>query len=386
MKYLKLCLIIVLYASWVKFSQAAIVFQDDFNSTPDWQSKQLNNGQNGIGWDMSPTYTGACTTYCPPQNWTAYRASQSWWLPNLRDTFLISSEGARGAGKGITYNVESTGVYGDWSGGGIDKYLGPAGYPELFVRLWIKETPEFCWASSNLNLNAMGKLMRITSLRRNPTIDYRLFNPEQYPSPDTSPTLIVNAYHRFQPNYQIPSQFNLEERYAPNYEEGTGSTWGPNPDFGASNLGVVFPTDIATGGQGYCGDNQWHSYEVYVKMNSALGVADGVYKVWLDGQLAASKNTIPWIKPGTDTNGTVMNMDTGWNWIMINDNIDSTAYARADKVEMSRYVDDVVMYTPMVGTEPECGGSCTDGRLPLSYVQSGSDSTAPAAPTTLTVL
>lgn len=384
MKNLFKIFIAVVFVLSPSSSKASVVFQDNFDATPDWASQQRTVG--GLGWG-EPTFSGTCSTYCPPLNWTAYRASQSWWTPNLRDTYLINSEGARGgSGKGMTYNIESTGVYGDWSGGGIDKYLGSAGYGELYIRLWIKETPEFCWASSNLNLNAMGKLVRITSLRRDPTIDPNLFNPEVYPSPDTSPTLIVNAYHRFQPNYLIPSQFNLEERYAPNYEMGIGSTWGPNPNFGGSDLGVVFPTDISTGGQGYCGDNQWHSYEFYVKMNSALGAADGVYKVWLDGQLAASKSTIPWIKPGTDTNGTVMNMDTGWNWIMINDNIDATPYARADKVEMSRYIDDVVMYTPMAGNEPECGGACIDGRLPQSYVQGGSDTTPPQAPIGLTVM
>lgn len=37
------------------------------------------------------------------------------------------------------------------------------------------------------------------------------------------------------------------------------------------------------------------------------------------------------------------------------------------RVEQWRAYDDVVIYTPMVGTEPGCAGACVDGRLPLTY-------------------
>ena len=365
------------------FSQAAIIFEDNFDASTDWQSQQLTLGGGGIVWG-TPTYSGSCSGYCPPQNWTSYRASQSLWTPNDRDTYLIDSTGARGVnGKGLTYNVESTGEWGTWSGGGIDKYLGAVGYQKLFVRFWIKETAEFCWGSSDLNLNAMGKLIRISALRRDPTINPDTFNPQLYPSPDTSPTLIGNAYRRFQPNYGIPAQFDMEERYAPDYEYGPQCTFGLQPSSCASEApsSITIPHDAS----GYCGDDQWHSYEYYVELNSALGATDGVYKAWLDGTLVAQKSNVPWVKSGTDTNGTAMTLDTGWNWIMIADNIDSTAYAKADHVEMARYIDDVVAYTPMAGTEDECAGTCVGGRLPQNYTQSAADIISPAAPTGLGV-
>lgn len=243
------------------------------------------------------------------------------------------------------------------------------------MRFWIKEPAEFCWGSAELNLNAMGKLVRISALRRDPTGNPQGINPQLYPSPDTSPTLIGNAYRRFQPNYGIPAQFNNEERYAPNYEYGTQTTFP-----------ATLPNDSNAGGEGYCGDGQWHSYEYYVKLNSTLGVADGIYRTWLDGVLVAERSNIPWVKAGTDTNGTVMTVDTGWNWVMIADNIDATAYAKANNIEMARYIDDVVMYTPMTGYEEVCSGACIDGRLPLAYRQSSADDIAPAAPTGLRIL
>ncbi|AKM78037.1 MAG: Repeat-containing protein [Candidatus Wolfebacteria bacterium GW2011_GWE1_48_7] len=364
-------------------SQAAIIFEDNFDDTPNWQSQQLTFGGGGIAWG-TPTFQGTCIGYCPPQNWTSYRTSQSLWTPNARDTYLIDSSGSRTVnGKGLTYNVESSGEWGTWAGGGIDKYLGVTGYPELYVRFWLKESAEFCWGSEALNLNAMGKLIRISALRRDPTSNPNIFNPQLYPSSDVSPTLIGNAYRRFQPNYGVPAQFDMEERYAPNYEYGPQCTFGPQPSSCASEApsAITFPHDNS----GYCGDDQWHSYEYYVKLNSALDATDGIYKAWLDGTLVAQKSNIPWVKSGTDTNGTAMTLDTGWNWVMIADNIDSTAYAKSDNVEMSRYIDDVVMYTPMNGSEMACGGACIAGRLPLTYLQSGLDSTPPSAPTGLSI-
>ncbi len=116
-----LFLIIFLFVTSTAYAE--IVFQTDFNASPDWQSKQTVSKDAGgfdISWSLSRADT--CDEYCPPQGFASYRAAASTWGDDqMKDTFVLSAEGARGgSGKGITYNVEVTGEYGIWSGGSLD--------------------------------------------------------------------------------------------------------------------------------------------------------------------------------------------------------------------------------------------------------------------------
>lgn len=402
----RLLVLLVAFLLLPGWASAAVVFEDNFDDSPDWRSMESGSAETGGGSNVAWP-----TTAVPPLHWTSYRAS----IPKYSNhaavkTFVIDSSAHRGStGKALTYNSEVDGGYCSscWTGGGIDKYLGDGGHQELFVRFWKKEPNNFpggtttgnetgvinswCWGTSqysvwngsdiqpSLHHSSAGKLIRITALRRRLS---QVPNPERYPSPDTSPTLIVNANRRFAPTYPHAAQFDTEERYAPNYQGGPERIWGNPPSNGGSNLAVPYlPTSADT----WCGDNQWHMYEYYVKMNSAPDAADGIYRIWLDGNLAAERADVPWVKSGVDSNGTAMATATGWNWVMLPDNIASTAFPSENRVTMRFYIDDVVMYTPMSGSEPECGGNCLGGRLPVNYVIGSSDPAPPAAPSGLRV-
>jgi hypothetical protein len=67
---------------------------------------------------------------------------------------------------------------------------------------------------------------------------------------------------------------------------------------------------------------------------------------------------------------------------MILDNVTNASAPLSDRKEMSIYMDDVVVYSPMSSADNECGGNCSgDGRLPLDYTSApqSTDKTAPIA-------
>jgi hypothetical protein len=47
---------------------------------------------------------------------------------------------------------------------------------------------------------------------------------------------------------------------------------------------------------------QWHVVELYLQLNSAPGVADGIYQVALDGVLRTSHSNVIYLGPGTPAN------------------------------------------------------------------------------------
>jgi hypothetical protein len=97
-------------------------------------------------------------------------------------------------------------------------------------------------------------------------------------------------------------------------------------------------------------DNQWHCYEFRVKMNSAPGVADGEWEVWVDGASTpdkhAVKKNVPWVNSGKTTT-------QGWNWLMILDNVTNASAPLSSRKEMSIYLDDVVVSTNYSGPPPK---------------------------------
>ena len=147
---------------------AGVIFSDNFDLSPDWQSQQTVSkaaGGEDRGWPA--TFIKTCSKSCPPKGWTAYRASASHFSDTPgADTYLLSSQGARGGrGKGITLNVESTTGYGDWSGGSLDLYLGGGEHRELYVRFWLKYDREWLWTDAKRSQHGQPKLIRISRFK-----------------------------------------------------------------------------------------------------------------------------------------------------------------------------------------------------------------------------
>ena len=307
-------------------ASAEILFQDNFDNSPDWQSNQTVSKSVSGGYDISfsMTRSDTCTTNCPPQGWTSYRAASSQWTDDRgKDTYILNSDGARGgSGKGITYNVEVTGNYGTWSGGSLDIWLGEAGYKELYVRYYLKFDSSWKWTNPGSTEHHSQKLARISTFNDN--IWTTTYNPQGFGSISVNwPASIIEIYYNSVYSGNDPAHYEQQVRRAPDYE-----ALMPVGDYNALILS----------------DGQWHCYEFQVKMNSAPGVADGEWRFYRDGEEKISRNDVIWKKEGSD-------MTHDWNWIMLLDNVTNASAPLNDHVEMSMYMDDVVISTSYIGPD-----------------------------------
>jgi hypothetical protein len=324
---LKALISIVFLFSLFTTAYCGVIFEDNFDDQPDWQSQQtVHKSVGGSDIAFAATYFETCSTYCPPGGWTSYRAPSSQWTDDRRrDTFIIDSTAARGgSGKGVTYNIESTNDYGEWSGGSLDLWLGADGYDELYIGMWIKFTDEWLYSTTERGEHGLEKLMRISTF--NDDIATTTENPQAFGGSYINyPVWYPDWYYNV--SYD-KAYFTSATRSAPNYG---------NADQAYSS--VLFPSNSSNAAQG---DDQWHHYEFRVKMNSANGVADGEYQFWLDGVSQLSESDIMWKESGSNT--------TGWNWLMFMDNVSVSPYAEDEYKEMSIYMDDVVVSTDYIGT------------------------------------
>ena len=309
---------------------AEILFQDNFDNSPDWQSNQTVNKSQPGGYDINFGMTRAdkCTTHCPPKGWTSYRAASSHWTDTRgKDTYILSSEGARGGkGKGITYNVEVSGDYGSWSGGSLDIWLGEAGYPEIYIRYYLKFASNWKWTNDSNSVHCQQKLMRISTF--NDDIWTSSYDPQAFGSISVNwPVLYPDWYYNA--SYP-PVQMTMAVRKAPNYAT--------DADVRVTN--AKWPTD-----------SDWHCYEFRVKMNSAPGVADGEWQVWIDGISVGERTDVMWKQEGSNTTH-------NWNWVMLLDNITNASATLDSHTEMQLYMDDVVISTSYIGLaedDPKAG-------------------------------
>ena len=307
---------------------AEILFQDNFDNSPDWQSKQTVHKSQPDGYDIAfgMTRSDTCTTHCPPQGWTSYRAASSHFMDNRgKDTFLLNAEGARGGtGKGIVYNVESVGTlgstWGKWAGGSLDIWLGEQGYKELYVRYYVKFSDNWKWTREDKGAHCLWKMARITTFNDN--IWTSSVSPHLYFGDGLNyPLGSTEAYYNAGFDNEL---FITAIRMAPDYDSCDG------PD---NHTNTSIP---AIG--------EWHCYEFYRKMNSAPGVANGEYAMWIDGVEKNRRTDVMWKKTGSNTTH-------NWNWVMMIDNINNSAYVLADHGEITLYVDDVVVSTEYIGTD-----------------------------------
>jgi hypothetical protein len=306
-------------------ASAEIIFQDNFDNSPDWQSNQtVHKSQQGgydIGWGS--TRADTCTTNCPPQGWTSYRAASSFWTDDRRkDTYVLNSEGARGnQGKGITFNAEVSGDYGTWAGGSLDLWLGETGYDELYVRYYLKYSTSWKWTNPENTQHCQQKLIRISTFNDNVwTSDS---SPQQYQSIGLNRPVYYPDWY-YNKSYPPDTKLYVTILTAPNYSEESSTVYND----------VIWPND-----------GNWHSYEFHVKMNSAPGVNDGVWGFYIDGVLLAERTDVPWKEAGSNTTH-------NWNWLMFLDNITNGSSPMDTHTEMPLYMDDVVVSTEYIGPDP----------------------------------
>ncbi|MFH0925314.1 MAG: Ig-like domain-containing protein [bacterium] len=370
-----------------------IIFQDNFDNSPDWQSQQTISKSETGGYDinLNRTYEKVCsdTGLCPPQGWTAYRAASSHYSDDRgHDTFILDENGARGpGGKGISYWIEGAGGDGGWSGGSLNKFVGKEGegYKELYIRYYLKYPEEWQWKQPGISKPGLQKLMRIASVHH--------VDPDKICQSFSSNTIFPVFYPCL---LYRPEPVDWTELY-------TAVLVGPTYDTDDEDKIKFSPVYLPV-------DHKWHCYEFYVKMNSTPGTADGMYAFYLDGISQVEMPEILWRRgwianhdynlcsvsrtngrtyptsfgqgyyyeviedngisgeaepawPDTPIIGETVVEDgnlkwrcagqsaKGWNWLYFIDNLNLGSFRRDDRVEMPIYMDDVVVSNEYIGLD-----------------------------------
>jgi len=288
----------------------------------------------GVSWPSTWVNNPGGPLYPPPQGFTSYRSA-----PPQRvgpHTFILSSEGTRNSGgKGLTYNIDSS-TYGTWVGGGLDVYLGSAGYRELYLRMYLKFDPvTFHWGTVVPNFG-MQKLARVSRLKCVPDTGSTC-NPMVFYSGSSkqAPTFYPDFFDN--PAYNTPPSINpihLEPSVVT--DPGAGSA---SPD---DQWQIPWPRD-----------GKWHAYEFRVKMNSSPGLANGEWEVWIDGSTDTAhhfvRRNVAWV-------GSTAYLTPGWNWVTMMDNATIQPDPAYANTVMKLFMDDVVIATNYTGPPPSPTG------------------------------
>ena len=350
-KTLKIFFLFVVFLMLPHFVKAAVIFEDNFDSLPDWNAtNQLDGSECSVGMCVGTM----------PGNWNLYRSVNE--VSGLDPSISIQklpgnlADHTTGNGKAaIIYNesvtTDSTPFPGD---GIIGKYFGAgANYPELYIQFWSRTQPNWNFVESGLS-----KVFRASNWRGTSNIF-------QWANENTPIMFFDYAIYNGKQNY-APSYRCDQLPYSTNAGDGTlgrsNDYYCGNNDQPTDGVGQVWGGVVPTAGYA---DTAWHKYEFYLKIND-VGSANGVYKFSYDGNVVYDQENVVW-------NESVFNPAKGWNSIAIGGNSDNKWTATGTNADQWYAIDDVV-----VSTTP----------IPANYVigSDSSDMIAPAAPSGLGVL
>ncbi len=331
--------------------EPGILFQDNFNDHPDWSPEQSNSAINCFPGNSS------CNTYgAPPEGYFAYRVGGSYMEsqedPWGHNTLNIDSTNHRGdSGKAFTFWNESIGgvpLFG--SDGILAVDLGEQGHEELFVRLYIKFQPDWQWGIGQ----TMQKFFRISHYNKsgNPFVGFQ--------DGSHGPVVIFDLakYKNGTSDIAGKAAFRYENIYYPYkatpYHESGSNFYFPGGSYGGGG------TDFWHNSEQFCpngmmGDGEWHSWEIQVKANSAVGVPDGEFRFWQDGVLYNEVTDLAWSDEGAQ-----VNPRRWWNYVALGGN-NNNHYAMAEENQEQWYaIDDFVISTEYIGPDHEIDDSnCT---------------------------
>lgn len=370
-----------------------IFFEEGWQDTPDWSSGTLQRD-----WPSSFAIEqgGTCTTNCPPSGWTGYSHPAQAVAPlEIKNDINCSDALVPQQSKCLIYSVITEGDYGAWHGGRLGKLFSkPEGYEEIIVRMRVKFGPVWQWADcpgcgpgnstgnqvsmiKNIRIGRFwGDLNSVSMFNTQGCNDSLVSNPSCYSMPIAIPDTLENPYYyyadpfKYRKNVASILSFRVDPSYKYSPYDGKSPAQGGNP-------APYFPED---------GD--WHTLEYRVKMNSAPGVLDGEFEMWIDNSTDTlttwnhyKATDVPWL------NTDALHLTPKWNSIWMPDNM-SRFYNGTQQI----YYGPVIAYEPLtndpLSTDADLWSrSPGDGRLPFDYVIGGDqgDLIAPAVPSGLSV-
>ena len=305
-----------------------VLFQDNFDSHPDWSPNQRTMSQGSYEcWGAS------CLT--TPAEYIGYRVGKSSFIPVGHNTINIDSSQHRGpTGKAFVLWSESA-TNPSWPSDGLLCVLLEKGYPELYVRFYIKFQSNWQWKAA---ASSQQKFFRISHYRNSGGNPFGM-KAEQHPMFIAD----LRKGHSGQADISYYVSFRYETSYYPNEatpsHASTTEAW-----FGTGNYGGT-GTDFWD--DGMMGDGEWHCWEFYVKINSAIGVEDGIHRFWQDGVLISETTDLAW-----GDNGSRANPRRLWNSVMLGGNNFNAFAPAAEKKEQWYAIDDLVISTESIGPLP----------------------------------
>jgi hypothetical protein len=366
-----LLLLFVLYpsASWSR-----ILFEDNFDSQPDWSPTQLSS--------MSISYTST-SEFDMPVGYTNWRVGRSENLesPGNNTLNINSAQPRGGAGKSFLFWSEMTK---DWGADGLLGITFPD-EPEIYIRWYFKAQPDWRWRDTSYNQTAMKFLHASHFDIADPGSEYDYFSDTQ-----NKPRVLYtfNKYNGSQSNIAVSwllswYDYGTSRReityYPGSLYSGEGTDWWSNAaDYEAELIADGIYADYLPHDQGMMGDGEWHCWEWHLKMNTADGVADGVYEAWLDGIPMGSFTDIMWANTESATRH--------WNrvWLggnNINTYDDGGGADPWDRLNEQWYaIDDFVVSTEYIGPDYVIGPGSS-----ISLSITTTSQTVPNATTDITI-
>ncbi|MHA7924503.1 MAG: hypothetical protein ACX936_04835 [Marinobacter sp.] len=297
-------------------SQAEVLFEENFDDQPDWTSEMystetqkdvLDGDTMPVGWDAS--YTGGGFGNDPIQ----ILASQSDKARGGTGKAFVSwkEHNAERAKQFVSNSTLAKRIEGP-NGIGVD---------QLYAEFWVRFDPNWT-AEEN-----QSKFFRVYSSRPGGN----LFNA--FSGGDSGPLFLFDYRH----SNNFGAQNNLTFRGGPwghNYKP----DWPPSVPVGNTNFlgGSMLQQviDKENGGLIPAGGNengivthdmvwgppstgQWTKYGFFVKMNSSISAADGVFMQWIDDLLVLKSEEVQWVMPNSEN---LTPNEVKWNAIAIGGN------------------------------------------------------------------
>jgi len=364
--------------SGINVATAEVLFQENFDDQPDWTSAMYSTDRSQYA-----------DTHIIPKGWYAVRQDPTWapstGHPDKHEAIEILSSNkdkARGrTGKSyVSWRDYHDAGWARWNSDSILAKYFPEGYNELYVEFYIQFAPD--WTPQGTS-----KLFRMTSWSGKP--DFFGYGGGRQNGPvfflDYNVTSGVRNSLAFRSgphgeNYgmtnaimgDIPRTLVGSGDYPGNWTSNTvGSTYGEDPVIANRADGGYVTKNIdylPTHEEIFGPPGSWTKYGFYVKMNSAPGKQDGVFKEWVNDQLVLETNKVIWVGSNSE------NKMVKWNVVALGGNdYWRGSYTNSDRREEWYSIDDV-----LIATEPpaDLGGGA--GPIdPVNY--------PPAAPSNINV-
>lgn len=296
-----------------------ILHQDNFDLHEDWTINQ-------------PIAPFAATAHQGEESildgYHSYYIAGSYYTDIGNNSLILNQFNHRGvSGKGLTFWNESDTRGDGWAS---DNQLGvylPEGYDELYARFYIKFQPGWRWTHDG---ESEQKLARFTHYHGGSPFQY-FEGGNQHPIAG----LHIAKYNSGDGNACFQPIFRYEHVYFPDLATP------PHP-----RAQVVYPGSANYNGTGedFTESTEWNCWEIRVKMNSAPGVADGIYQFWVNEVLIFSITDLAWSDTGAQASPRL-----NWNYFLMGGNSFNHFADNTDEEEQWYAIDDLVIGTEYIG-------------------------------------